>query len=253
MGTVNFLEALRAWGKTRAALVITTDKVYDNREWFWGYRENEPLGGRDPYSASKACSEIVTAAYRDSFFSSSDSGQEHKMALSTARVGNVFAGGDWAKDRLVPDCLRSFMSGQTLVIRYPNAVRPWQHVLEPLAGYLILCEKMVEAPFSYCESWNFGPDEDSTKTVRWIVEKLSEFLGCVSEIKYGLASQPHEAAYLKLDSSKAREKLGWVPRWSIGTSLSKVIEWHRRVGLGQKAYQVCLDQISDFMKSVVST
>jgi CDP-glucose 4,6-dehydratase len=220
MGTINLLEAARYSDSVKAIVNITTDKCYENREWPWPYRENDGLGGYDPYSASKACAEIASTAYRRSFLKNS------KIHLASVRAGNVIGGGDWAKDRLIPDFLRAMEAGKTLKIRSPNSVRPWQHVLEPLSGYLILAEKLYTEGEAFAEAWNFGPNEEDAKTVSWLVGELcAKFSDATSEIDSTL--QPHEAALLKLDSNKARTRLGWQPRWNLETALAKTIDWHR--------------------------
>lgn len=219
IGTVNLLEACRSVESVSAVVNVTSDKCYQNREWLWPYREADPLGGHDPYSASKACSEIVTAAYRSSFFA--EGGQQ----LASARAGNVIGGGDWAIDRLIPDFLRAVDNGEALNIRSPDAVRPWQHVLEPLAGYLILAENLCTVGGCYADAWNFGPNADDSRSVSWIVNRLCDhFSG--AQWSADNREQPHEACLLSLDSSKARAMLGWVPRWDLETALNKTVEWH---------------------------
>lgn len=220
MGTVNLLEAIRKTPTVRAVVNVTTDKCYDNREWVWPYRENEALGGADPYSSSKACSELVTAAYRSSFLEAAG------IHLASARAGNVIGGGDWAVDRLIPDFLRALDAGRTLMIRSPNATRPWQHVLEPLAGYLLLAEKLTEGGRNYAEGWNFGPEDADTRPVDWIVEHLCRQVPG-ADWECDSAPRPHEANTLKLDSSKAKARLGWQPRWNLETALSRTLEWHQ--------------------------
>ncbi len=220
MGTINLLEAARQVGTARVIVNITTDKCYENKEWCWSYRENDRLGGHDPYSASKACAETATVAYRNSFFT------ETNIHLASVRAGNVIGGGDWATDRLIPDFLRALDAGSTLKIRSPNAIRPWQHVLEPLSGYLSLAEKLYTEGGAFAEAWNFGPNEEDVKSVGWVIEQLC------AQIPYARweienAKQPHEASLLKLDSSKAQDKLSWTPRWNLETALSKTIEWHQ--------------------------
>lgn len=219
MGTANLLEACRSSDSILAIVNVTSDKCYQNREWLWPYRETEPLGGRDPYSVSKACAEMITDAYRESFLA------ERGIHLASARAGNVIGGGDWAKDRLVPDCLRAFDSGETLNVRSPNAIRPWQHVIEPLAGYLTLAEKLCAEGVRHADSWNFGPDEADSKPVRWIADRLSYGR---QGARWTVESQEyaHEAGYLRLDSSKARAILGWTPRWGLEVALNKTVEWH---------------------------
>jgi CDP-glucose 4,6-dehydratase len=236
MGTVNMLEAVRKTPSVKVVLNITTDKCYENREWVWPYRENEAMGGYDPYSSSKACSELVTSAYRQSFLASAG------IHLASARAGNVIGGGDWAADRLIPDFLRAMDKEQAIVIRSPNAVRPWQHVLEPLSGYLMLAEKLYGEGHSFAEGWNFGPDESDARPVQWIVEKLcSQVPG--SSWKCDLAPQPHEANLLRLDSSKAKAKLGWHPRWRLDTALENTLAWHQAWVRGEEMSDVSLAQI----------
>jgi CDP-glucose 4,6-dehydratase len=246
MGTVNLLEAVRRTPGVKAIVNVTTDKCYENREWIWPYRENEPLGGYDPYSSSKACSELVTAAYRRSFLDSAGVG------LASARAGNVIGGGDWAADRLVPDFLRAIDAGQPLVIRSPDAVRPWQHVLEPLAGYLLLAERLLESGAGFAEAWNFGPDEADARPVRWIVERLC---GCCPGARWQCdqAPQPHEAHTLRLDSSKAKAMLGWRPRWSLAQALEKTLEWHQAWRAGRDMADESLRQIGLYLASEIST
>lgn len=239
MGTVNLFEAVRRVDSVRAVVNVTTDKCYENREWVWPYREDEALGGHDPYSSSKACSEIVTAAYRRSFLA------EQGVAIASARAGNVIGGGDWSADRLVPDFLRAIDAGKPLLIRSPNAIRPWQHVLEPLSGYLSLAESLYQAPAEYAEAWNFGPSEDDARTVQWIVEHLVAVTPGASWQIDGKA-QVHEANYLKLDSSKSRSRLNWRPRWDLGTALNQTIAWHAAWRSGQDMQQVTMNQIAAY-------
>lgn len=220
MGTVNLLEAVRKAPSVKSVVIVTSDKCYENREWVWPYREDEPMGGYDPYSSSKACAEIVTAAYRRSFLEAAGIG------VASARAGNVIGGGDWATDRLLPDFFRALDAGQSLVIRAPNAVRPWQHVLEPLSGYLTLAERLFADRAAFAEAWNFGPADGDTRPVRWIVEQLTAARQGAS---WQLDKNPqlHEANHLKLDSSKARMRLDWQPRWNLQSALGKTMEWHQ--------------------------
>ncbi len=236
MGTVNLLEAVRQTPGVKAVVNITTDKCYDNREWVWPYRENEAMGGADPYSSSKACSELVTAAYRASFLDAAG------IHLASARAGNVIGGGDWAADRLIPDFLRALDAKRTLNIRSPLATRPWQHVLEPLAGYLLLAEKLHAEGAEYAEGWNFGPDENDAKPVGWIVETLCTQTAD-ARWQCDTAPQPHEANTLKLDSSKAKTRLGWKPRWNLPTALDRTLEWHRAWRAGEDMAAISLSQI----------
>lgn len=245
MGTVHLLEAIRQVGGVRAVVNVTTDKCYENKEWVWGYREDEPMGGYDPYSNSKGCSELVTSAYRRSFFQKTDT------CLASGRAGNVIGGGDWALDRLVPDILRSFERKEPAVIRNPCATRPWQHVLEPLSGYLTLAKKLYEEGQPYAEGWNFGPKEEDAKPVQWIVEGLVHDWGAGASWQLDCGDHPHEANYLKLDISKAKERLGWEPRWSLAKALSEVTTWHHSWLGGENVQLVCLSQIERFSKSHV--
>lgn len=239
MGTVNLLEAVRLTPGVKAVVNVTTDKCYENREWVWPYRENEAMGGVDPYSSSKACSELVSAAYRASFL---DAAGVH---LASARAGNVIGGGDWAADRLIPDFLRALDAQRILTIRSPQATRPWQHVLEPLAGYLMLAEKLYEEGPGFAEGWNFGPDDNDAKPVRWIVEYLcSQVPNAIWQCD--ATPQPHEANTLKLDSSKAKTRLGWRPRWNLQTALGRSLEWHQAWKEGVEMADVSLGQIQDY-------
>lgn len=219
MGTAHVLEAARHTLPVRAVVVVTTDKCYENREWLWPYRENDALGGHDPYSVSKACAELVTSAWRNSF-------AREGLAIASARAGNVIGGGDWADDRLVPDFLRALDAGHVLAIRSPLATRPWQHVLEPLSGYLMLAERLFTEGQCFAEAWNFGPEEVDAKPVQWIVEYLCSQVPDASW-QCDAAPQPHEANMLKLDSSKAKIQLGWRPRWNLRTALGMTLAWHQ--------------------------
>lgn len=239
MGAVNLFEAVRATPSVKAVVNVTTDKCYENREWIWGYRENEPMGGFDPYSSSKGCAELVTSAYRRSFL------EPAGIALASARAGNVIGGGDWATDRLIPDLLRAMDAGETLRIRSPQATRPWQHVLEPLSGYLMLAERLYMDGAAFAEAWNFGPRDEGVRSVQWIVERLAEIRKDVNW-QCNKTSQLHEAHYLKLDSSKAQSQLGWQPRWRLQTALQKTLEWHEAWRNAEDMKPVTLAQISDY-------
>ena len=221
MGTVHMLEAARHAGTVRAIVNVTTDKCYENKEWAWGYREDEPMGGFDPYSSSKGCSELVSSAYRRSFL------QGAGIALASARAGNVIGGGDWAVDRLVPDILRAFQAGTPVVVRNPHATRPWQHVLEPLSGYLALAERLYTDGQPWAEGWNFGPHDEDARPVQWIVEHMVASWGQGASWQLDGGTHPHEANYLKLDISKARARLGWQPRWGLPKALAHIVAWHR--------------------------
>jgi CDP-glucose 4,6-dehydratase len=226
MGTVHLLEAVRQTDTVRAVVIVTSDKCYDNKEWPWGYRENEPMGGYDPYSNSKGCAELVTAAYRNSYFNPAKHG-EHGVAVGSGRAGNVIGGGDWAQDRLIPDILRAIESGRPVHIRSPHAIRPWQHVLEPLSGYLALAEKLFTDGPACAEGWNFGPADEDARPVQWIVERLTQSWGEGASWELDKNPQPHEAHYLKLDCSKAKAKLEWHPKWQLAVTLTGIVEWHK--------------------------
>ena len=248
MGTVNLFEAVRTCKDVKAVINVTTDKCYENREWRWGYRENEPLGGYDPYSNSKACSELVTSAYRNSFFNPNNY-QTHGVGLASARSGNVIGGGDWATDRLIPDCVRALLTEKKIIVRNPDSIRPWQHVLEPLSGYLLLAQKLVEDGPSYSEAWNFGPDDADEKPVEWIVRKICEKWGHGASYEIDRGVHPHEAHYLKLDCSKAKAHLGWYPKWDLEQAIDMVIEWTQAYKEHKEVRKVCLKQIEEYTKS----
>lgn len=239
MGTVNLLEAVRQTPSVKAVVNVTTDKCYENREWVWPYRENEAMGGFDPYSSSKACSELVTAAYRRSFLEAAG------IHLASARAGNVIGGGDWAADRLIPDFLRALDAGQTLAIRSPLATRPWQHVFEPLSGYLMLAEKLFTQGKCFADAWNFGPEEADAKPVQWIVEYLC---GQVPDAAWqcDAASQLHEANMLKLDSSKAKVQLEWRPCWNLPAALDMTLGWYQAWKQGSDMAAISVQQIQAY-------
>jgi CDP-glucose 4,6-dehydratase len=244
MGTVNLLDALRRTPSAGAAVLVTSDKCYDNKEWPWGYRESDPMGGHDPYSSSKGCSELVIAAFRDSFFSATDTARA--LAISSAPAGNVIGGGDWATDRLVPDTLKAFGEGRAVHIRHPGAVRPWQHVLEPLAGYLLLAQHLLGPDENYAGAWNFGPSDSDNKTVGEIVERLGKLWPGSHGMTLDRAPQPHEAHFLKLDCSKARSRLHWTPRWNLDTALTRVVAWHQAYLAGRNMHEFSLQQIDEY-------
>lgn len=245
MGTVHLLEAVRQTPSVRAVVNVTSDKCYDNKEWVWGYRENEPMGGFDPYSNSKGCAELVTSAYRNSFFNP-EKYSEHHVALASGRAGNVIGGGDWAEDRLIPDILRAISDGRPVVIRNPRAIRPWQHVLEPLSGYLLLAQKLYEEGIGYAEGWNFGPKDEDAQPVQWIVERLTQQWGDGASWQLDQGDHPHEAHYLKLDCSKARMRLDWQPRWDLAHTLKMIVGWQRDYLSHADMRQTTLNQISKF-------
>jgi CDP-glucose 4,6-dehydratase len=245
MGTVHVLEAARQVGTAKAIVNVTTDKCYENKEWVWGYREDEPMGGHDPYSNSKGCSELITSAYRSSFF------QQSGIALASARAGNVIGGGDWATDRLIPDVLRALQNGQPVLIRNPHATRPWQHVLEPLSGYLLLAERLYAQGQINAEGWNFGPRDADARPVQWIVEQMCMSWGGEASWSTQTGVQQHEASFLKLDSSKAWHRLGWAPRWSLEDALSRTTKWHRDWLAGYDIRACTLAQINDFQQSAL--
>lgn len=252
MGTVNLLEAVRKTPSVRSVVNITSDKCYENMEWTWGYRENESMGGFDPYSSSKGCAELVTAAYRDSFFNSVKH-CGHQVAIATARAGNVIGGGDWAQDRLIPDILRAIEADKSVKIRYPHAIRPWQHVLEPLSGYLALAEKLYTDGADFAEAFNFGPTEEDAMPVQWIVEQLTQTWGNGASWHLEGGTHPHEAHYLKLDCSKARAKLGWTSRWHLRQALQAVLDWHKAYSAHQSKQEMralCLQQIDEYSLSI---
>jgi CDP-glucose 4,6-dehydratase len=248
IGTARVLDAVRRTPSVRAVVSVTTDKCYENKEWLWGYRETDPLGGYDPYSSSKACAEIVSAAYRQSFFPLTKYA-EHKCAIATGRAGNVIGGGDWSLDRLIPDLVRGFLAGESVLIRRPDAIRPWQHVLEPLAGYIALAEHLLsdDAP-RYATAFNFGPSDDDAQPVGWIVEKMVQFWG--DGASWVLDQDPgvHEAGYLKLDASRARTELAWHPRLRLETTLHWLVDWYKQWQAGADMHAFTLAQIADYEK-----
>lgn len=248
MGTIHVLEAVRVTDSCRVVVNITSDKCYENKEWVWGYREDDPMGGYDPYSSSKGCAELVTAAYRRSFF---EAQREPRVALASARAGNVIGGGDFSEDRLIPDFMAAIGSGKRLYIRNPEATRPWQHVLEPLAGYLLLAEKLWHEPARYTQGWNFGPAPDDIRPVRWIVEKLRDLSSHEVAWDIDTATKPHEARSLVLDSTKARTMLGWKPRWTLDHALKLVVDWYESYERGDSMRDVVLQQITSYETGLV--
>ncbi|MEW5815844.1 MAG: CDP-glucose 4,6-dehydratase [Spirochaetota bacterium] len=248
MGTVNLLEAVRRCDSVRVVVNVTTDKVYENKEWIWGYRECDRLGGYDPYSSSKACSELVTSAYRNSFFPLTDYAK-HKVAIASARSGNVIGGGDWAAGRLIPDCVRAFTKGENVEIRYPRSTRPWQHVLEPIAGYIMLAERLYTDGPAVSGAWNFAPERENAKPVEWIVDTMTRLWGKGASFSVRQGEQPHEAGFLFLDNSKAHNFLKWKPRLSISDALRLTVEWFKAFQEGAETRELCREQIHGYENS----
>lgn len=248
MGTVHLLEAVRSCPSVKAVVNVTTDKCYENREWIWGYRENDRLGGFDPYSSSKACSELVTAAFRSSYFNPVEY-DKHGVAIATARAGNVIGGGDWAVDRLVPDIIRAILAGDVIRIRNPRAIRPWQHVLEPLNGYLALAQRLYENGPSFAEAWNFGPFDADAKPVEWIANRMCQLWGETARYEIENSVNLHESQCLKLDCSKSLSELGWRPRWDLEKTLQSIIEWMTAYRDGGDLQKVCFQQIQEYYSS----
>lgn len=248
MGTVNLLEAVRHCSRVRVVVNVTTDKCYNNQDSAQAFREDEPLGGYDPYSSSKACSELVTAAWRSSYFSPMKY-KQHGIAIATARAGNVIGGGDWAKDRLIPDCIRALQHGEAIRIRNPHAIRPWQHVLEPLSGYLLLAQRLFENGCDYVGSWNMGPNDEDARPVEWIVKRLCDKWGQNARYVIDPGSHPHEASYLRLDITKAKTQLDWQPRWNLEKALDATLDWVRAFQSNRELVEVCRSQIEEFVKS----
>ena len=243
IGTAKVLEVARGCSNLKAIINITTDKCYENDGRTKGFKENDPMGGYDPYSSSKGCAELVTSSYRRSFL------QDQGIGLASVRAGNVIGGGDWADDRLIPDILKSFENGSSVIVRNPLATRPWQHVLEPLSGYLVLAQKLYQNPKEYAEGWNFGPNEQDVKPVEWILDKMvSKWPNSSWELDKG--SSPHEADFLKLDISKAKFKLGWNPLWSLSDTLEKIVNWHQAWLNEEDMQTVCLEEIEEYTKDM---
>jgi CDP-glucose 4,6-dehydratase len=251
MGTVNVLEAVRRTDTVRAVVIVTSDKCYENREWLWGYRENEAMGGHDPYSCSKACVELVTASYRHSFFSPTDT-ESHYPCIASARAGNVIGGGDWAVDRLVPDIVRALLENRAAIIRNPLAIRPWQHVLEPLCGYLTLTEFLCEARHRAAEAWNFGPNEENVRSVDDVCDGIIRRWGGGSRWEKDLSANSHEAHLLKLDSSKARSKLSWKTMLSFEETLDWVVEWYKGYKAGRQVRDLTMQDIQHYQSRLKS-
>ena len=248
IGTLNILEGIRSVDTVRSAVMVTTDKCYENKDWIWGYRENDPMGGYDPYSSSKGSAELLIASYRRSYYPV-DQHSKHRTAIASVRAGNVIGGGDWAEDRLVPDIIRAFQKDNQVEIRNPNSIRPWQYVLEPLYGYIKLAEKLSRDSdgYKYAEAWNFGPKDEDIKTVEWIVKRLAKQWGGDANWIIDGKDHPHEASYLKLDCSKANLILNWSPKCSMDYTLSKIVEWHKIDNKGNNYREACLQQINEYM------
>lgn len=245
MGTAHLLDAVRRTKGVKAVVVVTSDKCYENMEWAWGYREIDAMGGHDPYSSSKGCAELVTAAFQRSFFSQGAM-NHHSAGIATVRAGNVIGGGDWSDDRLIPDLIRGLLEGRIVSIRNPTATRPWQHVLEPLCGYMILAERLYEDGSKYNGGWNFGPHDEDAKPVAWIAERLTNLWGGGRGWSLDEGNNPHEAHYLKLDCSKAKTGLGWQPRWNIERALEAVVSWYKAYQSGKDLRALSLEQIHSY-------
>ena len=252
MGLVHLLEAVRNTKGVKAVVNVTSDKCYDNREWVWGYREDEAMGGHDPYSNSKGCAELITAAYRSSFFNP-EFYQKHGVAIASARAGNVIGGGDWASDRLIPDFIRAIVTGETVIIRSPNAIRPWQHVLEPLSGYLLLAEKLYNHGSKFAEAWNFGPSDNDAKSVEWIIGQLVNNWGSDASFKIDAgAANLHEALFLKLDCSKAKMQISWKPQWDATETIKRICAWHKAHLDGQNMKAYSLVEIQQYQAGAIT-
>lgn len=243
MGTVNLLEAVRKSNRVKAVVIITTDKCYENKEFGKSFSENDPMGGDDPYSASKACAELATTAYRQSFLAKS------AIQVATARAGNVIGGGDWSADRLIPDFFRSIDAGQQLIIRSPNAIRPWQHVLEPISGYITLAEKLYHEESVFASAWNFGPEDNDAQEVSWVADRMCHKFETISWRVETDTNSPKEAGILRLDSSKSKKHLGWRPKWNLDTALDNTMEWHSYYNSGYNMREFSLNQIQSYSTS----
>lgn len=246
MGTIHIMEAIRATGSVKIGVLVTTDKCYENKEVMTGYKEDDPFGGYDPYSSSKGACEIAIQSWRRSFFNPDDYGKKHQVSLASVRAGNVIGGGDWAKDRIVPDCIRALEAGNPIEIRSPKAVRPWEHVLEPLSGYLLLAKKMWEAPTTYCEGWNFGPEPESFCNVWEIASAIAGHFGQGELKDVSTPDALHEANLLMLDINKAKSRLGWKPRLDARQSAALTAHWYKRYR-SEDVYQLCVDEINLFL------
>lgn len=246
MGTINVMEAIRTTNSVKVGIMITTDKCYENKEQIWGYRENEPMGGYDPYSSSKGATEIAISSWRRSYFNPDDYGVKHHVSLASVRAGNVIGGGDWALDRIIPDCIKAIEVGNPITIRNKRAIRPWQHVLEPLSGYMVLACKMWQEPKKYCEGWNFGPRAESISTVWEVASKIIKNYGRGSLIDMSNNKAVHEANLLMLDISKAKFRLGWEPRMDIDQCVALVTDWYKRYTT-EDVYKICIEEINQYL------
>lgn len=246
MGTINIMEAMRVTDSVKVGVMITTDKCYENKEQIWGYRENEPMGGYDPYSSSKGAAEIAIASWRRSFFNPADYGIKHHVSLASVRAGNVIGGGDWALDRIIPDCIKALEAGKPIDIRSPKAIRPWQHVLEPLSGYMLLAQKMWNEPTKYCEGWNFGPRTESITPVWDVAQDVVKYYGYGTLNDVSDPNALHEAKLLMLDISKAKFLLGWEPRMNIHQCIALTIDWYKRYK-SENVYSLCTEQIKQYL------
>jgi CDP-glucose 4,6-dehydratase len=248
MGTINVLEASRKSESVKVVIIVTSDKCYENNGWIWGYRENDSLGGYDPYSSSKACTELVTSSYINSYFNKGNN-EESDVGVASVRAGNVIGGGDWAKDRLITDCIISLKKGNTIEIRSPKAIRPWQHVLEPIRGYMLLALKLHKDQTKYKGSWNFGPDNSSIVTVGELVDKILKVWGAGKWIDVSNDNNLHEANFLKLDASKAKFHLGWETQLNIDESIQLLVNWYKQYE-EENVYQLCVNQINDYIEKI---
>lgn len=247
MGTINIMEAIRCTESVKVAVMITTDKCYENKEQIWGYRENEPMGGYDPYSSSKGAAEIAISSWRRSFFNPLDYGIKHNVSIASVRAGNVMGGGDWALDRIIPDCIKALEAGEPINIRNPKAIRPWQHVLEPLSGYMLLAKRMWDEPTIYCESWNFGPQAESITPVWDVAQDVVKYYGSGTLNDVSNSDALHEAKLLMLDISKAKFLLGWEPKMNIHQCINLTVDWYNRYSK-ENVYQLCVNQINQYLE-----
>jgi len=250
MGTVNILEAARYTPSVRAVVNVTSDKCYENRDFKRGFKETDPMGGYDPYSSSKGCAELITSAYRRSFFNYAL--HSHSASIASVRAGNVIGGGDWSEDRLVPDCIKALIAKKPIIIRNPDALRPWQHVLEPLYGYLLLARLLYKNGCRFSRAWNFGPDHANAKPVQWVVEKIVALWGGKASWKLDNKKHPHEASYLKLDCSQVRTKVGWRPQWGLNLSLKNTVDWYKTFyNKKEDIFDLTTKQIKTYEKSIL--